>query len=179
MSATTVSKSCTAAGDTSATLGVRAGEKFSYSVSGTFSGSVVVEQQDNPHKPEWRTLVTVSTVVSGYLVADGKRGTLCRIRVRCTARASGTIVTAIATIAAPVNVVVGAGTVTTAGGDATETIPVSGALSGDTVVCFVQKNGAVAKTVDAAVASEEVVTVTMSGDPSTDHVLGYLVLRAA
>src|SRR4051812_14194383 len=134
---TTVSKSCTAAGDTSATLGVRNREKFSYSVSGSFVGTVVIEQQER-NGPTWRTLLSASAGATGYLVADAPaRASLAHIRVRCSAYTSGTIVTAIADLARPLRAVVGGGTFTTAGGDATESVPVNGCLAGDTVLVWV------------------------------------------
>lgn len=81
--------------------------------------------------------------------------------------------------AKPVFHVIGAGTFTTVGGDATESITATGAAVNDTVVVWVQKAGATPRTVDTAVAASNAITVTLSGNPSTDHVLGWLVIRAA
>lgn len=73
--------------------------------------------------------------------------------------------------------VVAAGSFTTAGGDATESITSADVAVGD--LCFVTNkvNGATPRTVLTAEAASGAITVTMSGDPSTDHVLQYLVIR--
>lgn len=72
---------------------------------------------------------------------------------------------------------VGAGLFTTVGGDATESITVSGAAVGDVVHVTVNTVGATPRTVTTAIAASNAITVTMSGDPSTDHVLNYIVYR--
>lgn len=74
--------------------------------------------------------------------------------------------------------VIAGGLFTTVGGDATETITATGALATDTVVVTINTKGAVARTMVAAVGATDSITVTLSGDPSTDHVLNYLVFRA-
>jgi hypothetical protein len=73
--------------------------------------------------------------------------------------------------------IVGAGKFTTVGGDATESITVTGAIAGDTVLVTVATNGATPRTVTTAVAATDAITVVLSGDPSTDHVLNYAVIR--
>lgn len=74
---------------------------------------------------------------------------------------------------------IAAGTHTTAGGDAIETITVSGCISTD--LAFVQtcSLGATPRSVSASntTTSAGFITVTMSGDPSTDHKLAYHVIR--
>lgn len=72
-----------------------------------------------------------------------------------------------------------AGTFTTLGGDATEVITVTGATGTDVVSVLVKTAGATPRTVTAAAAGTNNITVTLSGDPSTDHVLQYVVYRAA
>lgn len=72
-----------------------------------------------------------------------------------------------------------AGSFTTAGGDATESITVTGAVASDLVMVVVKTAGATPRSVVAATAASNAITVTMSGDPSTDHVLHYFVFRAA
>jgi hypothetical protein len=74
--------------------------------------------------------------------------------------------------------VVGAGIFTTEGGDANESIPLSGALGTDTALVWVQKAGASPATVDTITPGTDAIAVVMSGNPSTDHKLCYLVLRA-
>lgn len=74
--------------------------------------------------------------------------------------------------------IVAAGTFTTAGGDATESITVAGAVTADIALVTVMTAGATPRSVVAADAGSGAIAVTMSGDPSTDHVLQYVVLRA-
>lgn len=80
---------------------------------------------------------------------------------------------------APSHVVKYAGTFTTLGGDTTESITVTGALATDIVTVTVKTAGAVPVSIVAATAATNAITVTTSADPSTDHVLQYLVFRAA
>jgi hypothetical protein len=80
---------------------------------------------------------------------------------------------------APAYVVKYAGTFTTLGGDATETITVTGAAATDFVFVQLWQVGGTPRTVLTAVPTTNTVTVTFSGDPSTDHKLFYQVLRAA
>jgi hypothetical protein len=49
---------------------------------------------------------------------------------------------------------------------------------GDTVLAFVKTAGAVPVTMTSATAAAGQIDVVMSGDPSNDHVLGYIVVRA-
>jgi hypothetical protein len=74
--------------------------------------------------------------------------------------------------------IVAAGTFTTLGGDAAEAITATGALSTDLAVVQIRTAGAVPRTVVAAAAATNAINVTMSGDPSTDHVLVWQILRA-
>jgi hypothetical protein len=75
------------------------------------------------------------------------------------------------------NNVMAAGLFTTVGGDATESITVTGAAAGDVVLVTVNTVGATPRTVTSAIAATNAITVTLSGDPSTDHVLNYVVIR--
>ena len=79
----------------------------------------------------------------------------------------------------PSHVVKFAGTFTTAGGDANESIPVTGALGTDIALVTLKTKGATPRTILTAAAGTDAIAVEMSGDPSTDHVLQYAVLRAA
>jgi hypothetical protein len=74
--------------------------------------------------------------------------------------------------------VVAAGTHTSAGGDATESITVSGALSTDIAIVTLKTAGATPRTITTAAAGSGAITVVLSGDPSTDHVISYMLLRA-
>jgi len=79
---------------------------------------------------------------------------------------------------APAYVIVYAGEATTAGGDATETVTVTGALATDIVFANVQTEGSTPVTLDAVAVTADTVTATFSADPSTDHVWSYMVIRA-
>lgn len=71
-----------------------------------------------------------------------------------------------------------AGEFTTAGGDTDETITVADALATDLCVVALHTAGSTPRTiVDSAVAAGQI-NVDMSGDPSTDHVLTFIVYRA-
>lgn len=96
-----------------------------------------------------------------------------------SATSSDGIVTArIASGYTPSHIVVAAGEFTTVGGDADETISVSGVLATDLVLVNVHTAGGTPRTVVDASASANQIDVDMSGDPSTDHVLTYVVYRA-
>ena len=79
----------------------------------------------------------------------------------------------------PSHVVKFAGTFSTLGGDASEAITVTGAAATDIVQVTVKTAGATPRSIVAATAALNAINVTLSGDPSTDHVLQYVVLRAA
>jgi len=79
----------------------------------------------------------------------------------------------------PSHVVKFAGKFTSLGGDATEVITVTGLAATDVVHVTVQTKGATPRSIVEAVPTANTITVTLSGDPSTDHILGYSVLRAA
>lgn len=79
----------------------------------------------------------------------------------------------------PSHVVKYAGTFTTVGGDVNEAITVTGAAATDIVHVTLRVAGATPRTVLTAVPATNAINVVMSGDPSTDHVLQYTVLRAA
>jgi hypothetical protein len=75
---------------------------------------------------------------------------------------------------------VAGGTFTTVGGDANETISVPGVVATD-VVCVSVKahlgNGPI-RAVSKAAAGSGQIDVVLSGDPTADHVLQYVVFRA-
>lgn len=78
----------------------------------------------------------------------------------------------------PSHIVVYAGEVTTAGGDASESETVSGVLATDLVVGSIHTEGSTPVTLDRIVASTNTISSTWSADPSTDHVYTYIVYRA-
>jgi predicted RecA/RadA family phage recombinase len=73
---------------------------------------------------------------------------------------------------------VGAGLFTTAGGDATESIPCLGAAVGDIPQVTINTVGTGSRTVTSAICTTNAITVTLSGDPSNDTVLNWTVHRA-
>lgn len=79
----------------------------------------------------------------------------------------------------PSHVVKFGGFFTTVGGDATESIVAAGVLDTDLVQVTLHTPGVTPRTILSAASAADAITVTMSGDPSTDHVLQYIVLRAA
>lgn len=79
----------------------------------------------------------------------------------------------------PSHVVVAAGRFTTAGGDASESITVTGVVDTDQVLVNLHTVGGTPRTILTAAAGTGSIAVTLSGDPSTDHVFSYVVLRAA
>lgn len=70
-----------------------------------------------------------------------------------------------------------AGTFTTAGGDATESIAVTGAKSTDIAIVNVHTLGTGSRTIVSVTPTTNAITVVMSGDPSTNHVLSYALFR--
>jgi hypothetical protein len=75
--------------------------------------------------------------------------------------------------------VVATGLFTTAGGDANESITVSDVAVGDTCIVTINTVGATPRTVTSATcAVAGTIAVVLSGDPSTDHVLNYVVIRS-
>lgn len=71
------------------------------------------------------------------------------------------------------------GTFTTVGGDASEAISIPGVVATDRIAVTVKTAGATPRSIVAATAATDAINVTLSGDPSTDHVLQYIVFRAA
>lgn len=72
-----------------------------------------------------------------------------------------------------------AGKFTTLGGDANEQASVAGVVAGDIVIASLQDKGATPRTILTAKAGTDVIDFIMSDDPSTDHIINYMVLRAA
>lgn len=79
----------------------------------------------------------------------------------------------------PADICVYAGTHATSAGSPNQSLSVPGVLSTDIVSVLVKTQGATPRVVNAATAAANAVNIIMSGDPSTDHVLQYLVFRAA
>jgi len=79
----------------------------------------------------------------------------------------------------PSHVVKFAGKHTTLGGGAAEAFTVTGVAATDIVLVTLQAQGSTPRTVLYAAPTLNTITVTFSGDPSTDHIVSYMVLRAA
>jgi hypothetical protein len=80
---------------------------------------------------------------------------------------------------APAYFVKYAGAFTTLGGDASESITVSGLTTSDICMVEVKTAGVTPRSIVASAAGTGAIAVTLSGDPSTDHVLKYVCFRAA
>lgn len=74
--------------------------------------------------------------------------------------------------------IIAAGEFTTEGGDAAESVTVTGVLASDIVLASLETEGAAPVTLDAAAAASDAINFTMSANPSTDHIISYMVLRA-
>jgi len=73
--------------------------------------------------------------------------------------------------------IVAVGEHTTVGGAAAEDITLTGVLATDFVLVTLHTVGSTPRTILTSVAAAGKITVTFSGDPSTDHVVTYLVIR--
>lgn len=94
--------------------------------------------------------------------------------------ASGSVTLAkLATGITPSHVVKFAGKYTTLGGAASEAQTVTGVAATDIVVATLQAKGATPRTILTAAPTTNTLTYVFSGDPSTDHVISYVVYRAA
>ncbi len=76
------------------------------------------------------------------------------------------------------HMIIAAGTFTTAGGDASESIPDAAISGSDLIMVSVRVAGVTPRSVVAATAAAGSISVTMSDDPSTDHILQYAAYRA-
>lgn len=71
------------------------------------------------------------------------------------------------------------GSATSAGGDATETVTITGALATDKVLVTVTDDGTNSVTISDAKMTANTLTVVFSGDPSSDATFDYVVFRPA
>jgi len=76
------------------------------------------------------------------------------------------------------HMVVSAASHTTVGGGVSEDITIAGALNTDIPIVTIKTAGASPVVVRAVVAAAGKVTLTFSADPSNDHVLSIVLLRA-
>lgn len=82
-------------------LFVRYLDSFTYSVSGTFVGTVVLERTESAGM-SWEFVLSASSAVSGTIQVETKGGSAATYRFRCSSFTSGTIVTSIADATAEV-----------------------------------------------------------------------------
>lgn len=76
------------------------------------------------------------------------------------------------------HIIIAAGSFTTAGGDADETITIAGLLATDIVHVTLNDRGSTPVTILDAQAASGQIDIVMSADPSTDHILDYTAVRA-
>lgn len=93
----TISKSFTAVGN-GLELYVRHGDSFTFSVSGTFAGTVVLERSLNGGI-SWEPIRTKTAADSGLIIVEVANGSSAIYRYRCSAYTSGTIVTSMTEVA--------------------------------------------------------------------------------
>jgi hypothetical protein len=105
--------------------------------------------------------------------------TSCTFTMVGTVAAGSVVLANLATGIAPSHVVKFAGKHTTAGGSATEAFTVTGVAATDIVVATLQTKGASPQTIVTTAPTLNTITVVFSADPSTDHVVSYVVYRAA
>lgn len=91
----TVSTSFTAVG-VSAALLVKHGDSFTYDVSGTFVGTVVIEKSQSPDQSFTPTAISATGAASGTIIVSNPDQGTAYFRFRCSAFTSGTIVTSLA-----------------------------------------------------------------------------------
>lgn len=92
----TLTKSFTALGAQETSLSVKAGDKFTYSVSGTFSATVKLQRSIKGNQV-WSTVATLSGAGSGTVLNDAPSGTDASYRFFCSAFTSGTVVCSLTT----------------------------------------------------------------------------------
>ncbi len=93
--------------------------------------------------------------------------------------AAKVVLAMLATGVTPSHVVKFAGKHTTAGGNATEAKTVTGVASTDVVVATLQSATGTPRTLLTTAPTTDTLTFIFSGDPSTTHVVSYVVYRAA
>lgn len=80
---------------------------------------------------------------------------------------------------APSHIVKFAQSYTTLGGAAAEAVTIAGVAAGDIVSATLRQKGATPRTILTAIPTTNTVTLTFSGDPSTDHIVDIVVHRAS
>jgi hypothetical protein len=164
-----------------AEAGYAKGAKF-VKTNGTVGATEYTNEGDET-SCDFNALVTTSGDITAVVAGDGLTGGATSGSATLDVVA-GTGLTAaadaigLATGYTPSHIVKFAGTFTTAGGDAAESITVAGATATDIAIVTVKTAGVSPVSIVAAAAGTDAIAVTMSADPSTDHVLQYTVFRA-
>lgn len=126
-------------------------------------------------------LATTAVSAGSYGSATQVPGYTVDAQGRLTAASNTTIVAGLANLAtavAPSHVVKFAGTKTTVGGAASEDFTITGVAATDLVFLEMKTLGGTPRTILTSVTATNKITVVFSGDPSSDHVFYYQVLRA-
>lgn len=116
--------------------------------------------------------VATAVAMSGDVAIDNAGAT--------TIQAASVEKAMLATGIKPSHMIVYAGEHTsTADGGGVNAVTVTGALETDFVYCQLHTKGSTPRTIlTALVSAPDTMTITFSGDPSTDHVVAYQVVRA-
>lgn len=115
--------------------------------------------------------VVADVAVSGALTMDNTGA--------FTIAAGGVLLASLATGVKPSHIVKFAANQATTGGSATLAVTVTGVAATDIVLATIKTVGGTPRTIVSVAATLNTITFVFSGDPSTDHVVAYQVLRAA
>jgi len=147
------------------------------------SQTVIVEMEDGDgYITRCRGTVTITDAGAGYAKGclytktDGSAGGILYVNEGTSSSCDFNVVSPVGSQNA--FRVIAAGLFTTVGGDANEAITVTGALSTDVVAVTLRVVGGTPRTIITAIPATNAINVVMSGDPSTTHVLQYVVLRS-
>lgn len=144
-------------------------------LSGTVKGTIRVLERDKDGKILLATGTSVPTG-AGYSKGAVFIKTDAATAVVGSYENIGT--TAAASFVKPSHRVIAAGQLTTAGGDAAETVSITGVVAGDFVVACIQDNGTNNVTLLQSACGSGKVDFTLSADPGTDTKINYVVLRS-
>ena len=122
---------------------------------------------------------TYTNTSTGNIYVNQGTTLSCTFNPIGTIGAGGVTLANLAAGITPSHIVTYAGKHTTTGGSATEAFTVTGVAATDIVFAQIQTVGAIPRTLTTAAPTLNTVTLVFSGDPSTDHVISYQVLKAA
>lgn len=116
------------------------------------------------------------TLLSDILNAVGVKGDVAEaLATRLTSISLASLASGLACS----HVIKYAGKFTTVGGAAAEDQTLSGVVAGDVVLVSLQTAGSTPRTILSAIPATNKISYVFSGDPAADHVVSYMVLRAA